>query len=66
MKQKSIVKELTTNELVDRISEEKSNLIKLRLNHAVSPIENPAKIKGVRKLIAQLKTELTQRQNANN
>ncbi|HNQ11977.1 MAG TPA: 50S ribosomal protein L29 [Bacteroidia bacterium] len=66
MKQKNIVKELSTNELVDRISEEKANLSKLQLNHAVSPIENPAKIKTVRRLVAQLKTELTQRQKNKN
>jgi len=39
------INQLSTNDLVDRIKEEKATLMKLKLNHAVSPIENPQKIK---------------------
>ena len=60
MKQ-SIVNELTTDEIRERLVEEKTNYIKLKMNHTVSPVENPMKIKSVRKLIARLHTELKKR-----
>jgi large subunit ribosomal protein L29 len=52
---------LTTGELLERLDEEKRQLVKLRLNHAVSPLENPNKIKAYRKTIARLETELRMR-----
>lgn len=55
------IKELSTQELEARISEEKSNLTKLKFAHTVSAIENPMRIKAVRKDIARLNTELTNR-----
>lgn len=61
MKQEDI-KQLATNDLRDKITEEKNALIKLHLNHTVSPIENPLKIRSNRRLIARLKTELRKRE----
>jgi large subunit ribosomal protein L29 len=58
----SEVRELTTAELIERIENEESFLVKQRLNHAVSPLDNPMKIKDTRKNIARLKTELRKRQ----
>jgi len=58
----SEIKELTTNEIVERIQTEKENLVRLKLNHAVSPIENPLKLKEAKKNIARLKTVLRQRE----
>jgi large subunit ribosomal protein L29 len=43
------------------LDEEKRQLTKLKLNHAVSPLENPNKIKAYRKTIARLETELRRR-----
>jgi large subunit ribosomal protein L29 len=63
MKQEDI-KQLSTVELSDRIKEQKSSLAKLKLNHAVSPIENPASITYSRKTVARLQTELRSRQIA--
>jgi large subunit ribosomal protein L29 len=60
----SEILELTTEELVARVSEEKSNLTKLKFAHAVSAIENPLRINKVRKDIARLNTELTKRKAA--
>lgn len=54
-------KELSTPELTQKLADERSSLVKLKLNHAVSPIENPMKIRSTRKAIAQLITELTAR-----
>jgi large subunit ribosomal protein L29 len=53
---------LTSKEIVEKIETEKYNLTRLRLNHAVSPIENPQRIKEVRRIIARLKTELRKRE----
>ena len=60
----SEILELTTEELVARVSEEKTNLTKLKFAHAVSAIENPLRITKVRKDIARLNTELTKRKAA--
>jgi large subunit ribosomal protein L29 len=60
MKQE-VVRELSTNEIRERLEEEKKQLTKLKLNHAVSPLENPNKIKAYRKTIARLVTEIRKR-----
>ncbi len=57
MEQK-VIRELTSAEILERMDEEKRQLTKLKLNHAVSPLENPNKIKAYRKTIARLETEL--------
>ncbi|PIE86134.1 MAG: 50S ribosomal protein L29 [Bacteroidia bacterium] len=56
------IRELTTKEIEERIEENDLLLTKQRLNHAVSPLENPQQIKNIRREIARLKTELRQRQ----
>jgi large subunit ribosomal protein L29 len=60
MEQK-VIRELTTGEIIERLDEEKRQLTKLKLNHAVSPLENPNKIKAYRKTIARLQTEIRTR-----
>jgi large subunit ribosomal protein L29 len=60
MKQ-DIVKDLTTDEVRDKIKEERANYRKMKLAHAVSPMENPMKIRNSRKVIARLETELKKR-----
>jgi large subunit ribosomal protein L29 len=56
------VRELTTNELRDLIRDESLNLTKLRLAHAVSPVDSPVKLRLKKRLVARLKTELTERE----
>ncbi len=63
MKTKEI-KELTDKELLEWIDNETVHYTKLRLNHAISPLDNPNQIKETRRNIARLKTELRQRQFA--
>jgi large subunit ribosomal protein L29 len=60
MEQK-VIRELTSAEILERMDEEKRQLTKLKLNHAVSPLENPNKIKAYRKTIARLLTEMRRR-----
>ena len=54
--EQEVIRELSTAELKERLEEELKQLVKLRLNHAVSPLENPNKIKVYRKTIALIKT----------
>jgi large subunit ribosomal protein L29 len=58
------IRELTTAEITERIDNAKEELIRMRLNHAVNPLDNPMKIRFARKNIARLNTELRNRQLA--
>jgi len=57
----NVIREMSTGELNERLEEEKKHLLKLKLNHSVSPLENPLKIKLYRKTVARIKTELRKR-----
>jgi large subunit ribosomal protein L29 len=59
----SEIRELSTPDLLERIDTEKSMLVKLKLNHAISPLDNPQKITQSRKTIARLMTELRNRES---
>ncbi|HYX06349.1 MAG TPA: 50S ribosomal protein L29 [Bacteroidales bacterium] len=56
------IRELTTKEIEERIDTEKALLNKMRLNHAISPLDNPNKIVASKRNIARMKTELRQRE----
>jgi large subunit ribosomal protein L29 len=56
------IRELTTEDLKERVQAEREALTKLRMSHAVSPLENPMQIKASRKTIARLLTELHKRE----
>ena len=56
------IKDLSTDDLNEKLAEQKELLIKLRMNHAVSPLENPKQLGGIRKTIARVKTELRKRE----
>ncbi len=58
----SEIKELTDKELRERIDAEREFLVRLKMNHAVSPLDNPLQIKDVRRNIARFATELRQRE----
>lgn len=60
MKQ-SVIKELKTEELFERLEDEMESLSKLKLNHKVSQLESPVVLKDKRKTIARLNTEITKR-----
>jgi large subunit ribosomal protein L29 len=53
------INKLGVAELQKQILAEKETLSRLKLAHAISPIENPMRIKETRKLIAKLETALT-------
>ena len=55
------IKDISTKDLVERIEAEKAQLNQLKVQHAVSPIENPSIIKKNRRDIARMLTILRQR-----
>jgi large subunit ribosomal protein L29 len=63
MKQ-AVIREMTSEELSERLDNEVESLDKIRLNHSVSPLENPMLIREKRKTIARLKTEIRKRELA--
>ena len=58
MKQTEI-KKLSRQDLGDKLVEYKKKLIELKMSHAVSPIENPSQIRNTRRIIARIKTAIT-------
>jgi large subunit ribosomal protein L29 len=57
--------ELSDKELNLRVKDERNMFTKLKFGHAISPVENPNKIKTTKKLIARLLTEQKRRTIAN-
>ena len=58
MKKKTNIKDLSVEELKTQIATEEETLRRLKFGHAISPIENPMKIREAKKVVARLKTEL--------
>ena len=56
------IRELATQDLVERLEGAVAKLQQLKRNHAISPLENPSQIKLVRRDIARMKTVLRQRE----
>jgi large subunit ribosomal protein L29 len=59
------IKELSSKELNERIDAEKATVVKMRMNHAVSQLDNPIKIKYAKRNIARMMTEVSKRKNEN-
>lgn len=57
----AVIREMTTQELKERLVEEKNNYSKMKMGHAISPLENPVQLRSARKVIARLNTELKRR-----
>ena len=55
---KSEIEKLSLEDLQDKLAEFKKQLSDLKMNHAVSPLENPLQIKNIRKTVARIATEL--------
>ena len=58
----SEIRELSIKELEERLESEENMLVRIKMNHAVSPLDNPNKIVETRRNIARLKTEKRVRQ----
>ncbi len=59
---KAEIKEMSTQDLKDRLEEMEKDYAQLKINHAISPVDSPAKITADRKMIARVKTELRARE----
>ena len=59
----SILIDTPENELLEMLSTEKDKLDKMKMSHEVSPLENPKLITFTRKVIARIKTEISNRKN---
>ena len=59
------IKEMSSPDLEKELGELKNELFKLRFSLATNGLDNPMKIKEVRKDIARINTELRQRELAN-
>ena len=60
------IKALTTPELQERVVAEEAAYNKTCIDHAVTPADNPAEIRRMRRTIAQMKTILRERELNNN
>ena len=54
------IRELSATDLRERLDAERANLDQLKMNHAISPLEDSSKIKKARKNIARMLTVLSQ------
>ena len=61
MKAKEI-KELTVKELQERLEVAEKEYVQQKINHSISPLDNPLKIRADRRMIARMKTELRERE----
>ena len=59
----SEIEKLSFEDLQDKLVESQKHLSDLKMNHAVSPIENPLQIKMARKTVARLLTAINTKQN---
>jgi large subunit ribosomal protein L29 len=58
----SEIRELSTPDLLERIDTERTMLIRMKLNHAITPLDNPQKVRAAKLTIARLLTELRKRE----
>ena len=58
MKQAEIVKR-PKEDLQDKLMEYQKQLEELKMTHAISPLENPLQIKKARRIVARLKTAIS-------
>ena len=58
------IKGLSIEELTSKLAAEKDNLAKLKFAHAITPIENPMRLREMKKLVARLSTEIKAKQIA--
>ncbi|HEX6333750.1 MAG TPA: 50S ribosomal protein L29 [Flavisolibacter sp.] len=59
---KKSIQGLNEQDLAARIREDELRLKKLEFAHAISPLENPMSIRGLRRELARLKTQLKKKQ----
>ena len=56
------IRELSTAELQERVEADVTRYAQMKMNHAISPLENPELLKKLRRDIARMKGELRSRE----
>ena len=59
----SEIRELSTPDLIERIDTERTMLVRMKMNHAITPLDNPQKLKQTKLTISRLLTELRSRES---
>lgn len=59
---KEEIREMSTDDLRERLQQMEKDYLQLRINHSVTPLDNPAQITSDRRMIARVKTELRRRE----
>ena len=59
---KEEIREMSTDDLRERLQQMEKDYLQLRINHSVTPLDNPAQITADRRMIASVKTELRRRE----
>ena len=60
------IRELSVKDLSARIEAEKANLLRLKMNHTISPVDDLSQIKKARRNIARMLTILSEKQTKQN
>lgn len=58
----SEIRELTNTEIAERIETENARLDQMKMQHSISPLDNPNQITNLRRDIARFKTILRERE----
>lgn len=59
---KEEIREMATADLSERLQQMEKEYLQSRMNHSVSPLDNPAQLTVDRRMIARVKTELRRRE----
>ena len=59
---KEEIREMATADLSERLAQMEKEYLQARMNHSVSPLDNPAQLTADRRMIARVKTELRRRE----
>ncbi len=60
----SEIKDMTVNELQEKLSDLKQELFNLRFQHAVNQLDNPMRMKAVKRDIARVKTFIRKQESS--
>lgn len=64
MKSKSeVYREMAKADLIESLERDQMQLNRMKLNHSVSPLDNPMALVEIKKNIARMKTELIRRES---
>ena len=63
---KQVYTDMPLNELNDLLVSERQKLVKMKISHSVSPMENPMQIKYSRRTVARIMTEISRRDMSKN